>query len=294
MRRVVNLIGRVLIGVGSLLLLFVAYQLWGTGLHEARAQHDLRHAFEASLATTPTTTKADAGATTTTTEAPPPPPVGDAVAVLRIPKIGVSKTIVEGVGVPDLKKAPGHYPGTPLPGQPGNSAIAGHRTTYGAPFYRLDELAPGDVILVTTRQGRFRYTVDTTKTVKPTQTEVLTPTLDARLTLTTCTPRFSARQRLVVTATLAGEPAPAPPPTTVAPGTKPRRVTIEQPSLSGDRAAAAPTVEWAFAATLLALGIWLLARRWRKWWAYVLGAPLFLVVLFVFFENVARLLPANI
>ena len=80
----------------------------------------------------------------------------------------------------------------------------------------------------------------------------------------------------------------------MAPGTKPRRVTIEQPSLSGDRAAAAPTVEWAFAATLLALGIWLLARRWRKWWAYVLGAPLFLVVLFVFFENVARLLPANI
>lgn len=292
------MLGRILIGFGLLVLLFVAYQLWGTGLHEARAQHDLRKAFKAELAAVPTTTPSLPGEPTTTTEAPPTPPNGEAVAVLRIPKIGVDKAIVEGVGVPDLKKGPGHYPGTPLPGQPGNAAIAGHRTTYGAPFFRLNELGPGDTILVTTRQGNFRYRVDETKVVKPSQTEVLNQTLGARLTLTTCNPRFSASQRLVVVATLTGDPAPAPPPTTipdVPAGTKPPpRLAFEQPSLSGDRAAAGPTLLWGLIAALVGFAIWLLGRRWRKVFAYPLGAPVFLVVLFIFFENIARVLPANI
>ena len=88
------------------------------------------------------------------------------MATIRIPKIGVDKAVIQGVGVPDLKKGPGHYPSTPLPGQPGNAAIAGHRTTYGAPFYRLDELAPGDKILVATKQGHFEYKVESSKEVE--------------------------------------------------------------------------------------------------------------------------------
>ena len=294
--RVIGAIGRVLIAFGLLVLLFVAYQLWGTSLHEARAQRALRHQFDPieRTVTAPTVP----GATTSTT-APSDPVPGSAVALLRIPKIGVDKAVVEGVGVPDLKRGPGHYPGTPLPGQPGNAAIAGHRTTYGAPFWHLDELKPGDQIFVTTREGRFTYRVDRSEVVKPSETSVLDPTVGAVLTLTTCNPRFSASQRLVVQASLMGTPAPAPP-TTLPPATAsgsspsvtvPARPAIE--GLSGEGSATWPTVWWGALAALVALASWLLARRFH-WLVYLPATPIFLVVLFVFYENVARLLPANI
>lgn len=129
------------------------------------------------------------------------------MARVRIPRIGVDKIVVEGVGTEDLKRGPGHYPGTPLPGQLGNAAIAGHRTTYGAPFGDLDELVEGDAIIVETLAGSFRYLVETSIVVSPDQTEVLDPTPTAHLTLTTCHPRFSARQRLVVRAALDTTPS---------------------------------------------------------------------------------------
>src|SRR5260370_12793060 len=150
-RRVVAGVGRALITIGVLILLFVAYQLWGTGISEARDEHRLKNQFK------------------TLQQAPPPPatpgvalpptPEGDAVAIIEIPKINVSKAVVQGVGVEDLKKGPGHYPQTPMPGQKGNAAIAGHRTTYGAPFGSIDELQPDDEITVTTVQGKFTYKV---------------------------------------------------------------------------------------------------------------------------------------
>ena len=135
---------------------------------------------------------------------------GDAVAHLRIPAIDVDKIVVEGVEVGDLKRGPGHYPDSPMPGQPGNAAIAGHRTTYGAPFNRLDELGQGDEILVTTAQGAFRYEVQRSLIVKPDEVEVLDDFGDDRLTLTACHPKYSARERIVVVASLVGEAAPAP------------------------------------------------------------------------------------
>ena len=314
--RALGAIGRMLVSVGVLLLLFVAYQLWGTGLQEARAQNDLRSDFARALATATTTTGPTVpqdGATSTTAAspatAPPPTPQGEALALLRIPRIGVDKAVVAGVSVADLKKGPGHYPDSPVPGQPGNAAIAGHRTTYGAPFYRLDEIEVGDEILVTTRQGEFRFEVDRTSVVRPNQTEVLDPTPEARLTLTTCNPRFSASQRLVVSAVLASEPAPAPAPTTTvvppAPAgdgggvtppttTATSRPTEDPAGLSGDPAARTPAILWGSLAAFIWLLTWLAGRRWRRWPAYVIGTPIFLVVLFVFFENVSRLLPANI
>ena len=284
-------IGRALIGGGVLLLLFVAYQLWGTGIHAARAQSSLKSQFERSItAPAPSPSPAEEAAT------PPEAVPGEAVALLRIPRLGVDWAVVEGVGVPDLKKGPGHYPLTPMPGQPGNSAIAGHRTTYGAPFHDLGELAAGDEILVTTRQGEFRYLVESTQVVRPWQTEVLRQPDDpgaALLTLTTCHPKYSARERLIVTAALDPEVEPAPAPE------QPRRQPDEplafedEQSLSGDRAAARPTVLWGLLAAAVALVTWLVRRRAGRW-AYAVGAPVFLVVLFVFYENVARLLPANI
>jgi sortase A len=319
-------VGRGFIAVGVLLLLFVVYQLWGTGIQEARAQDDLREEFERTLveverATTTTTTAARPGASTTTTApgppdtTPPPPPTGAAVAIMRIPDIGLEKVVVEGVSVSDLKRAPGHYPGTPLPGQAGNAAIAGHRTTYGAPFGDLDELDVGDPILVTTRDGRFRYEVSAKFVVAPERVDVLDPTEDDRLTLTTCHPRYSARQRLIVVAALIGPAADAPPPTTTtttvagstpstaAPGTTTTTAatttTTAAPDLlsaglSGEDASEWPAVLWGALAGLVWLAAWLLGRRWRRWPAYLIGTPVFLVVLFVFFENVARLLPANV
>ncbi len=285
-RRGVGWLGRTLIAAGTLILLFVAYQLWGTGLAEARSQDRLTKQFGRALSAPPPAPRPD-------TPAPPPPPEGEAISLIKIPRIGVEKAVVEGVGLPELKKGPGHFPHTPMPGQPGNAAVAGHRTTYGAPFFRLDEVKSGDQILVTTRQGRFRYEVTENKVVGPDETSVLQATPDNRLTLVTCNPRFSASQRLVVVAALAGnaaeprpEPQPGPPPTPKAP-------VREGIGLSGRDASNGPAVAWGAAAALVAFLVWLCGRLWRRWPAYLLGTPVFLVVLFFFFENFSRLLPAN-
>src|SRR5205823_6257955 len=183
---VIGAVGRVLITVGLLILLFVAYQLWGTGIYEARAQSDLKSQFNRDLARqgSQSTTTTSGATSTTATTAPaalsPAPADGDPVGVIKIDKIGVDKVVVEGTSVPDLRKGPGHYTGSPLPGQLGNAAIAGHRTTYGAPFGDLDQLGPGDKISVRTLTGTWEYDVlrDYPIAVKPDQTEVLDPTND--------------------------------------------------------------------------------------------------------------------
>jgi sortase A len=309
--KVLGGVGRALLFAGFILLAFALHQLWGTGLQEARAQDDLRSEFRAALREQreqqPAPAAAAPGAPTTTLAPPPPAVEGDAVAVIRIPRIGVDKAVVEGVSRADLRDGPGHYPSTPLPGQPGNAAIAGHRTTYGAPFYRLDQLAPGDVVSVTTRQGEFRYLVADSQVVDPSHTEALEPTLDNRLTLTTCHPRFSARERLVVTATLQGPAAPAPPPQPapaapdagVAPdggdGAGEGEVAAgDDLGLEGDSSALAPAILWGAVAAAVAGITYGLGRVWRRWPAYLLGVPAFLAVLFVCFEYVGRLLPANV
>ena len=142
---------------------------------------------------------------------------GSAIARIQIPAIDVDKTVVEGVRVGDLRKGPGHYPATPLPGQAGNSAIAGHRTTYGAPFGEIDKVLPDDEIIITTIQGEFTYRVlpqgegHGHLIVAPTAVEVLDQDFSEhpnRLTLTACHPKGSARQRIIVIAELVGEPAP--------------------------------------------------------------------------------------
>jgi sortase A len=313
-RRIVAGIGRTCIASGVLILLFVAYQLWGTGLAEARSQDRLRSDFLDAIEAPTTTTSSTSppsttpGETTTTSSPAPPPPTGEAVAIIRIPKIGVEKAVVEGVGVNALKQGPGHYPTTPMPGQPGNAAIAGHRTTYGAPFFRTDELDAGDLIQVTTRQGEFTYKVREKKVVKPTQNEVLDPSDENLLTLTTCNPRFSAAQRLVIVSELTDNPAPATPvaaPTPSAddggddaeiPGEDVPTTTpaLDEASVSGDSTAKGPAILWGLLAALVWLVTWLLSKRWGRVTAYAMGTPVFLVVLFVFFENFARLLPANV
>lgn len=123
---------------------------------------------------------------------------------MEIPRIGLDDIIVAGVSRDDLKEGPGHYPQTPMPGQLGNSAIAGHRTTYGAPFLHVDDIEPGDEIVVTTPYGRFVYLMTSTEIVTPDNWEVIRttdPTI-ATLTLTSCHPIGTARDRIIVYAEL--------------------------------------------------------------------------------------------
>lgn len=129
---------------------------------------------------------------------------GDSLTRIKIPRIDVDVVVVEGTSASALRAGAGHYPSTPLPCEVGNVGIAGHRTTYGKPFHDIDVLEPGDRIVLETPIGECTYEVDQAPfIVRPDQTEVVDNTpQEARLTLTSCHPKGSARQRIVVTATM--------------------------------------------------------------------------------------------
>jgi sortase A len=127
---------------------------------------------------------------------------GDALGKLLIPSIGVSEYVIEGTDAANLRKGPGHYPDTPLPGQHGTSAIAGHRTTYGAPFRKLDKLKKGDRIVVELPYGTFVYRVDRTQIVDDSALWVTKKVGHDQLVLTACHPLYSAAQRIVAFARL--------------------------------------------------------------------------------------------
>lgn len=184
------------LGVGG----YLAWLLWGTGLETHRAQAELRERFVVG-AKRPE-------------QAPPAEHVakvpGRAVAILQIPRIDLDVVIVEGTDTDALKKGPGHYLQTAYPWEDhGRVGIAGHRTTYGAPFWSLDRLRPGDPIVLQTEYGAFRYVVTRTAItapsgILPSGRFVLEQTERPTLVLTTCNPRFSASQRLVVFADRVG------------------------------------------------------------------------------------------
>jgi sortase A len=200
--RIVRGIGIAFITIGVLILLFVLYELVGTAAITKVHQHALRQEFERELHPT----------VLTPTEPAVPPPArlhpseGHAIARLIIPKLGMDVIVVQGVTLDDLAKGPGHYAETPLPGQPGATAIAGHRTGWSAPFYNLDHLRKGDRVTLETSNAKYVYVVTGGTIVSPTSVWVLRgqpgSTATYRLTLTTCTPRFTARNRLIVWADL--------------------------------------------------------------------------------------------
>jgi sortase A len=344
--RTLGAIGRSLITAGVLILLFVAYELWGTGIQEAHAQNKLRDELAEQLASTTTTS------TTTTTTLPPGvtrppgfsvvptkvtpadiplPKPGDPIAEINIKKIGLTRTVVEGVTLDQLKRGPGHYPTTPLPGQAGNAAIAGHRTTYGQPFHNLDKLENGDHIFIRTLQGSFVYAVDRIVIVKPSQSEVLLPTkkkdgtLENRITLTACHPKYSAAKRLIVSGILIGKPVAeykgqsnarekAIDDASNGKGDNPETIGL---GLSGVPSSKTPAIVWGIVCALIWLATWLIQTALRRrakrlaaedpeghghptrtqrlltWTPYLVGVPVFLLALYVFFENFGRLLPAN-
>ena len=127
---------------------------------------------------------------------------GKAVGRIEIPSIGLDKVVVDGTDGGSLRKGPGHYPSTPLPGVHGTVAIAGHRTTYGAPFRRIDRVRAGQLIEVDMPYGRFSYRVERTRIVPPTATWVTQRVSYDRLVLSACHPLYSAAKRIVVFARL--------------------------------------------------------------------------------------------
>ncbi len=304
--RVIGAIGRFMIRAGVVLLLLVAYQLWGTGLSTSRAQHRLDREFEQQLAgysPSDTTGSAVAGSGPTPAADLPVPELGDPVGRISIPSIGSDFVVVQGVELKWLRDGPGHFPQTPFPGQPGNAAIAGHRTTYSAPFNRIDELRPGDPIEVVTLQGRFTYRVDAHPDrsgaprghfiVDPDDVSILEQGGGDRLTLMACHPKFSAAERIVVTATLDGPAAPSTPIPVYADAVT--TDASEDPLAGGDRSAWLPTLSWGTLTVLVWFAVWFTARRWTRmprWAIYLVGTPVVLVLLFLTFDNVARLLPA--
>ncbi len=176
-------------GIGG----YIGWTLWGTGLATQRSQDSLRTSF------------VDRIDTKDPRQAPPPDRLrlpGTAYAEILIPRIDLDMIVVEGTEAADLEKGPGHYETTADPwDDTGRVGIAGHRTTYLHPFGNLDQLQVGDEITLRTEFGTFRYTVNDVFVV-PTEGSgsVLTQTADPTLVLTTCHPKYSATQRLIVTA----------------------------------------------------------------------------------------------
>jgi sortase A len=200
--RAVRGLGWVLLVTGAVILLYVVYLLWFTNLGTAEAQRDLAERWETQVGAGPED-EDDAEAAGDGAAEP-----GDAYAMLWFERDGQRIIadeplyVVSGVSLDDLRAGPGHYPESADPGADGNLAVAGHRTTYGAPFWSLDELREGDTIHVVDRGGEewvYEYTEQ--RVVGPADTWVVgEDPLDngaATITLTTCHPRFSAAQRLV-------------------------------------------------------------------------------------------------
>ena len=341
--RILGGLGRTLIFAGVVLLLFVAHQLWGTKLDEESHQEDLTRSLGASLGVT-SDSGGDAAdedpavidkeittklAAIDPVKAPPAeiPKEGDPEGKIEIPKIGLrSKTFVEGVAKADLRKGPGHYPGTPLPGNAGNAAIAGHRSTYGAPFNRIDELQVGDDIIVYTLQGKFTYKVMPSPedrrsgkeggnwgqgwfAVTPNDVSVLLPIADKNtLTLTACHPKYSAKLRIIVHAELVAEPATAPT-TTVPPETSADSSdaedseTVTSPTqdaedlIAGDPKELTPAL--LFGAVVIALWLgsmafaaWLRKGARRAWPVYVVTVASTVAPLWFCFVHMDRFLPS--
>jgi sortase A len=209
-----RILGKFLISVGVGVLFFLAWSLLGTGLYTQQQQQDLERQYDLL----PSGDVAGASEKQKLGPANLPGP-GAPVFRLRIPEIGFNYLVVEGVGVEDLKKGPGHYPSCrpgferPLctefdevwPGQEGRVIVSGHRTTYGrdptvpqGPFFHLDRLEPGDEIITETKWGDFTYEVTETRIVQPDSLAIAITSDAAEIVLTTCNPKYSAAQRLIV------------------------------------------------------------------------------------------------
>lgn len=231
---VVGIIGELFITAGVLVFLFLGWQLWLNDIIVGDQQNKAGAALAQTL-----TEKAPNVTTTPTPQPTVTPDYGDPVvakapanavqfAVMYIPRFGIDyvRSISEGVGTVDVlnKNGIGHYPGTQMPGEIGNFAVAAHRTTHGAPFKQLATLEVGDKIYVQTQDGYYTYLFRGLEYVRPTAVGVLDPVPEQRgvaptdrvLTMTSCNPEFSASERIVAYSVLESwQPTSAGPPAAI-------------------------------------------------------------------------------
>ncbi len=217
LRRLTGWVGELLVTLGILLLLFAAWQLWWTDVvsarESARVVQQVRDDFArgASDPADPSAPSDPAGPSIPGGERAPVPPDG-AFALMAVPRFGPHwvQPVLRGTGLSVLANGVGHYDGTAMPGEVGNFAVAGHRTTHGRPFHDIDSLREGDRIVVDTLETEYVYAVRDHEVVRPTDVAVIAPVPDAPgatpvdrvMTLTSCNPQYSATQRYVVHAVL--------------------------------------------------------------------------------------------
>lgn len=201
--RVVRTLGEVLVTLGLLLFLFIGWQLWWTNVTADSAQAVTIHALEKGFGSPKGPSRGTVPNAILTKV-----PFGQAFAIMRIPRFGANfaRPVLQGTDTDALTQGIGHYVGTAFPGQVGNFAVAGHRTTYGKPFSDIALLQKGDVIVVETKASYMVYSVDRYVIVTPDQVQVIAPVpqhsgaapTQAWMTMTSCTPPFSASYRYVV------------------------------------------------------------------------------------------------
>lgn len=196
-RELVGLLGEALVTLGAFCLLFAAWQLWWTDVVADQDSAQVISTME---------TSGNGWVQPNAVE------LGDAFAIVRIPRFGedYARPIYEGTTRDILKRGVGHYEQSVMPGQVGNFSLAGHRVTYGKPFNRIAELVPGDKVIIETVDTYYVYTIVSSEIVLPTDVRVVLPVpnqpgakpTQAMLTMTSCHPEFSSRERYVQHAVL--------------------------------------------------------------------------------------------
>ena len=269
-----RMVGFALVGVAGLIVLFLLYLLAFTPLTAARNQQRLTGTLKGQPLTVYRLVNGHL------------PPEGSAVAVIRIPTIGVDQVVVQGTSAADLMNGPGLMPGTVLPGSPGNSVIAGRRVTFGAPFGSIGSLRRGEPIHVVDGAGAFTYKVTRIFDVGVGQRDVVLPTVQNRLTLVTSNSSLVVSGREVVQATLVGHAVEVPDNTVALPS--------YDLGLSGDPAAGGLAVMWSLLTLGVLVGAAYLAWRLRMTWlVYLFCAPVVVMCGLFACQSVARALPAT-
>ena len=258
--------------VGGFVLAFAAFLLVLSGTEQARAQRGLERRFADELARG----RAPVGGAIRD---------GQPVALLEIPPLRLRQVVVQGTRSRELRKAPGHLPGTVLPGQAGVTVILGRRQSFGSPFDRIGSLRRGDEVRLTTGQGTARYRVQRIERLGRSADRLTGSSTANAVRLVTLSGLGPGAGRLVVTATLVGPPGATP----AVAGAPTRR----DDGLHGERAALAPVLLWLEVLLLVVLATTWIYRRWYLWPTYLLTTPVIIVVTWLLFDELARLLPAT-
>jgi sortase A len=271
--------GNVVVGIGVavtllglLVLGFVAYLYWLSGLQEARAQTGMYANLRAELA---------AGLAPLGSASSGPIPPGSPVAILNISAIGVrNQVVVEGTTPENLTLGPGHLRSSALPGETGIAVLYGKRVTFGGPFAKIPELLPGEEIQVTTGQGTSTYVV---KVVGDSRFRILIDPAPNQLILLTADSAFAPSHYVEVEATLTSTPR-------ANPGGRPA-ISPAEVALANDPTALIQCLAWAMALALVSVGGTYLFVRWSKWPAYLVTIPIAIAVTWNFYGSLAALLP---